>query len=52
MKRKKSITISHTQYETIPIPTSISTKEKEFGREKKRRLTPAARKSKQREKQE
>ena len=29
MKRKKSITISHTQHGTTPIPTPISTKEKE-----------------------
>ena len=29
MKRKKSITISHTQYGTTPIPTLISTKVKE-----------------------
>ena len=35
MRRKKTITISHTQYRTTPIPTPISTKEKEWGREKK-----------------
>ena len=29
MKRKKNITISHTQHGTTPIPTPISTKEKE-----------------------
>ena len=29
MKRKKSITISHTLHGTTPIPTPISTKEKE-----------------------
>ena len=33
-----------------PIPTPISTKEKELRREKKRKLTPGARKSKQRKK--
>ena len=47
MKRKKSITISHTQYRTTPIPTPISTKKKKIGREKQRRPTPEARKSKQ-----
>ena len=29
MRRKKSITISHTQHRTTPIPTPISTKDKE-----------------------
>ena len=47
MKRKKSITISHTQYETTPISTPILTKMKEWGREKQRRPTPGARKCKQ-----
>ena len=50
MKRNKSITISHAQHKTTPIPTPISTKEKEWGREKKRRPTPGARKSKKKEK--
>ena len=50
MKRKKSITISHTQLRTTPIPTPISTKEKEWGREKQGRPTPGAWKSKQRKK--
>ena len=36
MKRKKSITISHTQHGTTPIPTPISTKVKEWGREKQK----------------
>ena len=45
MTRKKSINISHTQHGTTPIPTPISTKE--WGREKQRRPTPEARKSKQ-----
>ena len=44
MRRKKSITISHAQHRTTPIPTNISTKEKEWEREKKRRPTPGARK--------
>ena len=35
MKRKKNITISHTQQRTTPISTPISTKEKEWGHEKK-----------------
>ena len=52
MRRKKSITISHTQHRTTPIPAPILTKEKEWGCEKKRRPTPGARKSKQREKQD
>ena len=39
MRRKKSITISHTQQRTTPISTPISTKEKEWGHEKKRRPT-------------
>ena len=47
MRRKKRITISHSN---TPIPSPISTKEKEWGREKKRRPTPGVRKSKQREK--
>ena len=51
MKRKKSITISHTQHRTTPIPTHISTKDKEWGRKKKRRKTPGVRKSKKRKKQ-
>ena len=34
IRRKKSLTISHTQHRTPPIPTPISTKEKEWGREK------------------
>ena len=29
MRRKKSLTISHTQHITLPISTPISTKEKE-----------------------
>ena len=48
MRRKKIITISHTQQRTMPVSTPISTKEKEWGHEKKRRPTPEARKSKQR----
>ena len=36
MKRKKSITISHTQHRTTPIPTPLSNKEKECGHEKKK----------------
>ena len=47
MKRKKTITISHTQHGATPISTPISTKVKEWGREKQRRPTPGARKSKQ-----
>ena len=39
-----------TQHRTTTIPTTIPTKDKEWGREKKRRPTPAARKSKQRKK--
>ena len=35
-----------------PIFTPISTKKKEWGREKKRRPTPGARKSKQKKKQD
>ena len=52
MRRKKSNTISYTEQRTTPISTPISTKEKEWRHEKKRRLTPGARKSKQRKKQE
>ena len=52
MRRKKSIKISHTQQRTTPISTPISTKEKERGHKKMRRLTPGARKTKQRKKQE
>ena len=44
MRREKSITIPHTQQRTTP----ISTKEKEWGHEKKWRPIPGARKSKQR----
>ena len=47
MRRKKRITISHTQQRTTPISTPISNKEKEWGHEKKRRPTLEARKSKQ-----
>ena len=46
MRRKRSITISHTQQRTTPISTPISTKEKELGHEKKRRPTQGARKNK------
>ena len=35
MRRKKSLTISHTQHRTTPISTTILTKEKEWGFEKK-----------------
>ena len=49
-RKKKSITISYTQYRTTPILTPISTKKKEWGRVKKWRPTPGARKSKQRKK--
>ena len=49
MRRKKSITISQTKQRTTPIYTLISTKEKEWGHEKKR-PTPGARKSKQKKK--
>ena len=35
MRRRKTITISHTQQRTTPISTPISTKEKEWGHEKK-----------------
>ena len=38
MKRKKIITISHTQHNTSP----ISTKEEEWGHEKKKRPAPGA----------
>ena len=34
-RRKKSLTISHTQHRTPPISIPISTKEKKWGREKK-----------------
>ena len=34
-KEKKSLTISHTQHITPPIPTPISTRGKEWGYEKK-----------------
>ena len=44
MKRKKSFIISHTQHRTPPISTPISTKEKEWDREKKRRLTQGGKK--------
>ena len=50
MRRKKSLTISHTRYRTLPIPTPISIKEKEWGCEKKKISSPGARKSKQRKK--
>ena len=50
MMIKKSIIISHTQHKTTPILTLISTKEKEWGHEKKMRPTSRARKNKQREK--
>ena len=33
VRRKKSITIWHTQHSTTPIPTPISTKVKEWGTE-------------------
>ena len=36
MRRKIILTISHTQHWIPPIPTPISTKEKECGREKKK----------------
>ena len=36
MRRKKSITFSHTQHRTTPIPCPISTKENEWGRVRKR----------------
>ena len=36
MRRKKSLTISHTQHRAPPIPTTISTKKKECGREKEK----------------
>ena len=52
IRRKISITISHTQQRTTPISTPISTEEKEWAHEKKWRPTPGARKSKQRKKQE
>ena len=42
-KRKKSLATSHTQHRTLPIPTPFSTKEKEWGRDKKRRPTPRVR---------
>ena len=41
-KIEKSLTISHSQHRTLPIPTSI--KVKEWGHEKKRTSTPEARK--------
>ena len=44
---KESINISHTQHRATLIPTPISTKVKEWGREKQMRPTPGARKSKQ-----
>ena len=47
MKRKKSITILHTQHETTPIPTPISTREKKWRREKQRRPAQGERKSEQ-----
>ena len=48
MRRKKSLTISHIQHRTPAIPTPISTKEKDWGREKKQKTHTAlgARKSK------
>ena len=53
MRRKKSFAISHiSQHKTLSIITLISTKEKEWGREKIRRLTLEARKNKQMKKQE
>ena len=36
LRRKKSITILHTQHMTTPIPTLISTKEKEWRCDKKK----------------
>ena len=46
LRRKKTINILHIQQRITP----ISTKEKEWGHEKKRRPTPGARKSKQKKK--
>ena len=43
--RRLSLTISHTQPRTPPIPTPILTKEKEYGRKKKRKPKPGARKN-------
>ena len=50
MRRKKSLTISHTQHRTPPIPIPISTKEKEWGRVIKKE-THREQKSKKRKKE-
>ena len=44
MRRKKNITISHNQQRTTPISNLISTKEKEWGHEKKEEIQPESKK--------
>ena len=46
MRRKKSLTISHTQQRKTPIPTLISIKEKEWGHEKKKETYTRGKKKK------
>ena len=50
MRRKKSLTISHTQHSTTPISTHFNQRERMGTWEKKKRPTTGARKSKQRKK--
>ena len=52
IRKKKSISISHTQHRTTSIPIPIIPKRKNGHMRKKKRPTPGARKSKQRDKKQ